>query len=217
TRAVPALATGSDAPSRGRPAAPSPDRGAAAERRRHAARGGRRAGGRPRVLGVGARARRDGEPGAGELAARAAPGARAGVLPRAQPERDRADAARAAGHGQDAHSARDAEAPGFAGDAAVAGGRSVSMVHPTGGLAAFALDALEEAEAAAVEAHLETCAECQARLEEFREVAAALAQRLPPLSPPPELGQRILREAGGIAATPDGSVAPRRPRFVSAP
>src|SRR5690242_8535108 len=73
--------------------------------------------------------------------------------------------------------------------------------HDRTQLGAYALGALEPAEAAEVEAHLTTCAECRAELAELSELKDLLGE-VPPeafLDGPPEGGdlllQRTLREA----------------------
>jgi anti-sigma-K factor RskA len=70
-------------------------------------------------------------------------------------------------------------------------------------LGAYALDALEAAEHAFVEAHLPTCARCRAEVEEFREVAALLAHTGAPA--PPGLWDRIAASLEGEA--PGGALA----------
>jgi anti-sigma-K factor RskA len=65
--------------------------------------------------------------------------------------------------------------------------------------AAYALGALEPAERAAFEAHLATCAECTAEVEQLRLSAGALAHAVPQVSPPPSLRAKIL---GQVAASP---------------
>ncbi len=74
------------------------------------------------------------------------------------------------------------------------------MEHDRSSLAAYALGALDDDEARAVGAHVESCAECQAELREFAELEAALGE-VPPeafLDGPPEGGdllvQRTLRQ-----------------------
>ena len=69
-------------------------------------------------------------------------------------------------------------------------------------LGAFALGALDEAEAVALRAHLDGCAACRAELEDLAPLAADLrlvdpARTPGPAAPPRELGVRI---AGAVAA-----------------
>ncbi len=84
-------------------------------------------------------------------------------------------------------------------------------------LGAFALDAVEPDEAAAIEAHLATCPRCRDEVREHREVAALLAyagttapegmwdrmaaklDAAPPASAAPALGLMLGNEAGGRA------------------
>ncbi len=66
--------------------------------------------------------------------------------------------------------------------------------------AVYAVGALDGAELAEFEAHLAGCARCAAVLREHGETAAALARALPPLAPPSEVKEALLRRAA--AATP---------------
>jgi anti-sigma-K factor RskA len=61
--------------------------------------------------------------------------------------------------------------------------------------AAYALDALDEADARAYEEHLRDCPRCRDELRDFSETASALAYAAPAPAPPPELRQRILAQA----------------------
>ncbi len=67
-------------------------------------------------------------------------------------------------------------------------------------LAAYAVDALDAAERAAVAAHLETCAECAGLLAEYRRVVELLPHGLAPEAPPPRARDAILARAGGGGA-----------------
>lgn len=60
--------------------------------------------------------------------------------------------------------------------------------------AAYALDALDEDEAAAYERHLAHCAECRESVAAFRDVAAELAYDSEAPAPPPVLRERILAD-----------------------
>jgi anti-sigma-K factor RskA len=60
-------------------------------------------------------------------------------------------------------------------------------------LPAYALDALDSGEIAALEAHLRTCKTCPRELEDYRGVSAGLLSALPPQAPPPAL-RRILQK-----------------------
>ena len=66
--------------------------------------------------------------------------------------------------------------------------------------ASYALDALDPRDRAAFEAHLTTCAECQAEVATYREVAGALAHAAPQTVIPKSdaLRERILRDARQI-------------------
>jgi Putative zinc-finger len=69
------------------------------------------------------------------------------------------------------------------------------MEHDRSSLAAYALGALDPAEAQAVDAHVAGCAECQAELRELSELEAALSE-VPPeafLDGPPEGGDLLLQ------------------------
>ena len=62
-------------------------------------------------------------------------------------------------------------------------------------VAAYALHALETAEAETVERHLDGCESCGALLGEYLQIAQRLAEALPQRDPPPSLGQRLLKLA----------------------
>jgi anti-sigma-K factor RskA len=83
-------------------------------------------------------------------------------------------------------------------------------------LAAYALGALEAAEASELESHLTTCAECRAYLAEIRPGVDLLAASAPQLPPPPGLRERLLStvnaEADRIAAAEAEAEPPRRRR-----
>lgn len=66
---------------------------------------------------------------------------------------------------------------------------------------AYALDALDELERAAVRRHLATCAACTAEVREFREVGVRLAAALT-VDPPAELRDRVLRDVRAIRQLP---------------
>jgi len=61
--------------------------------------------------------------------------------------------------------------------------------------APYALGALSRDEQADFEAHLATCATCRAEVQALRDVAGLLVHAAPDAAPPPELRERILREA----------------------
>jgi hypothetical protein len=60
--------------------------------------------------------------------------------------------------------------------------------------AAFALDALDEADAREYEEHLRGCTRCRDELRDLSETTAALAYATPAPTPPPALRERILDE-----------------------
>jgi anti-sigma factor RsiW len=60
--------------------------------------------------------------------------------------------------------------------------------------AAYALDALDEADAREYEAHLRDCRRCRDELRDLSEAASALAYAAPAPSPPPALRERILTD-----------------------
>lgn len=68
-------------------------------------------------------------------------------------------------------------------------------LHPHDDLAAYAVDALEPDERAAVEAHVATCAECQAELAGHRE---ALSWVVEDEQPPPWLWDQIAADARAV-------------------
>ncbi|HZQ16332.1 MAG TPA: anti-sigma factor [Gaiellaceae bacterium] len=61
--------------------------------------------------------------------------------------------------------------------------------------AAYALDALDDAEVEAFESHLRTCERCRDEVASLRGAAAAIAHTAPPAEAPAELRERILGEA----------------------
>jgi len=77
---------------------------------------------------------------------------------------------------------------------------------------AYALDALDEAEERAYEAHLAGCAQCREELASLREAAGLLAYAVDSPAPPHALRGRILAQAR--AERPN--VVPLRPRFIRA-
>jgi anti-sigma-K factor RskA len=68
--------------------------------------------------------------------------------------------------------------------------------------APYALGALDSAERVEFERHLETCAECRAEVQAFREVAGSLADGVAPGAPPAELRERVLRDARQVRPLP---------------
>ncbi len=71
--------------------------------------------------------------------------------------------------------------------------------HPHDDLAVYAIDGLEGDERAAVEAHVATCADCQAELAIYRET---LALTVEDEQPPPWLWDQIAADARAVAPRP---------------
>jgi anti-sigma factor RsiW len=78
--------------------------------------------------------------------------------------------------------------------------------------AAYALDALDDADERALEDHLALCAECRADLASLRETAGSLAHVPVSPAPPPALRARILEQA----RTERPNVVPLRRRWTLA-
>jgi anti-sigma-K factor RskA len=79
--------------------------------------------------------------------------------------------------------------------------------------AAYALDALDDADRRVYEEHLAGCARCREELAGLSQTAALLAHGAPPATPPPALRERILAEArrsNGATVIP----FPRRSRIA---
>jgi anti-sigma factor RsiW len=72
-------------------------------------------------------------------------------------------------------------------------------------VASYAIDALDPVEARAFEAHLSTCARCQAELAELRRVVAGIGMTAEPMTPPAPLKARTLSRATG-PGRPDSTV-----------
>jgi anti-sigma factor RsiW len=64
-------------------------------------------------------------------------------------------------------------------------------------VASYAIDALDPADAREFEAHLSTCARCQAELAEFRRVVAGIGLGTEPVAPPQSVKARTLARAMG--------------------
>jgi anti-sigma-K factor RskA len=65
---------------------------------------------------------------------------------------------------------------------------------------AYVLGAVADAERAAFETHLATCAECQGDVRSLAPVANALAQAVPEHEPSPALRARVLNSVGAVAS-----------------
>lgn len=90
------------------------------------------------------------------------------------------------------------------------GRESMSGTHDCGGdAAAYALGALEPAEAEAFERHLEGCAVCRDELAALEQVVHALPMAAPQQPAPKELRRRVMR---AVREDPAKASAPRRPR-----
>jgi anti-sigma-K factor RskA len=76
-------------------------------------------------------------------------------------------------------------------------------------LGAFALGAVDGEDAAALRAHLATCAECQAELAELWAAVETLPETIEPMEPPPALRGRIA--AAALAEPVSRTVAAPRP------
>ncbi len=88
----------------------------------------------------------------------------------------------------------------------------MSGPHPYDELAAHSLDALDEPRRAAVQTHVEECAECAVLHAAYLEIAAVLAETAPPAEPSPGLRQRLLREAQrSFTARQPSAELPREP------
>lgn len=72
-------------------------------------------------------------------------------------------------------------------------------IHALSG--AYAVDALDETERTAFEAHLASCAECRREVDELRDAAAMLVE-LEPSSPPPALRDAVLGEIDRVRPLP---------------
>jgi anti-sigma-K factor RskA len=81
-------------------------------------------------------------------------------------------------------------------------------------LGVFALGIADAEEAAALRAHLATCAECQAELAQLTAAVDALPLGLDPIAPPPTLRHRI---EAAVLAEPAPAKTPRRVQTPPAP
>lgn len=85
--------------------------------------------------------------------------------------------------------------------------------HPEGELAAFALNALDDAEFQAVFHHVIKCLHCQEVLLGFQDTAARLAAAAPASPLPPGLKSRTLARAVGRPAEPEPTLPPADARW----
>lgn len=79
-------------------------------------------------------------------------------------------------------------------------------------VAAYALGALEPAEAEAFGRHLETCSVCPVELQAFQQVVDDLAIGVPGVKPPPELKRRVIGSIEREPRTAPGTRQPARAR-----
>ena len=84
-------------------------------------------------------------------------------------------------------------------------------------LAGYAIDALDGAERLALEAHLSTCAQCQAELAELRRVAGALGGAVVAVPPPPALKAKVLAHATAQKQAPQAPEVGAPSRFLRRP
>ncbi len=98
-------------------------------------------------------------------------------------------------------------------------GHPVGCEAHAGDAAAYALGALEPAEAAEFERHLRTCAGCREELSAFEQVVSALPESVPQYDAPRALRRRLLQDyrserrtssAHGLAGAQGGARARRR-------
>lgn len=72
--------------------------------------------------------------------------------------------------------------------------------HPLDLLEAYAVDALDEDEAAQVESHLDDCAQCRSVAARFGQTAARLGRSVGRQEPPPELQARLMEALAPVTA-----------------
>ena len=77
-------------------------------------------------------------------------------------------------------------------------------------VASYAIDALDPADRQAFEAHLSTCARCQAELAEMRRVVAGIGMATEPVAPPAMLKARTIAHATGLGGDRVPGRAPAR-------
>lgn len=83
-------------------------------------------------------------------------------------------------------------------------------LHPDA--AGWALGALDPDDATAFETHLHDCAECQATVAEFEEMARALKSAAPAVEPPPDLESRTLAAVQLAVLEAKGETAAKAPQ-----
>lgn len=77
--------------------------------------------------------------------------------------------------------------------------------HPSEDLAAYALGALEPAESAAIEEHLEDCESCRAELRWFDPAVDVLPSAVPQMEPPRRLRRKLLAQTRAEAESGSGA------------
>ncbi|MBI3750147.1 MAG: anti-sigma factor [Chloroflexi bacterium] len=98
-------------------------------------------------------------------------------------------------------------------------GEAMTCAQATELAAGFVLGALEPSEMASVRAHLSTCREAHPEFEELGAVVPVLARTVPPATPSPDLGDRILAAARAEQTKSDeaGARAALQPMPVPVP
>ena len=87
--------------------------------------------------------------------------------------------------------------------------------HPTEDLAAFAIGALDRADAVRVDAHLADCATCRAEVATFDEVAWGIAELAPTVSSREDLRERVVARAARRLEPSSRGPSPRSTRGAS--
>ena len=96
-------------------------------------------------------------------------------------------------------------------------GNHDAQFHPPEQLEAYALDALDEDEAARLEFHLNGCSHCSLAVAQLQSTAAQLGEAIERLTPPQELQARLMRALEPSAPTPVYIAAPRSKNPIWAP
>jgi anti-sigma factor RsiW len=91
----------------------------------------------------------------------------------------------------------------------------MSERHPTDDLAAYALGALEPAEVAELERHLEACEHCRAELRWLEPAVDVLPSAVPQMEPPRSLRRNLMRTVRADARADRGGWWARRPGWIT--